>query len=522
MQNKDGKEMAINENKIRGALPDIFAGILLGVCLAWVYGDTFVKILNNETASLGFHSLLVAGISGYIVWRKRESFSTLKMQPSFWAGSFVILLGCMMHVVGKLSYTSWVKEISFVPTLLGVVWLCLGGGYLRELWFPIACLIFMFPFVGEIFGGLSIYLQYVAAWIGAQVIGLTGMTVLLEGQYITLPHIKLEVAKACNGANHIITMVALAVLLAWGDQNSRMKKGFLIFSGALIGILANGLRVGAIGLWSSYYPDRPLHGPGDIFYVSVIFVFALVLLFGVNLALRKWRAQPASSDYLLGRRLGASASWTSLTYPLILSTSLVFGTALFANLWISSPVSLEKPLEEFPKRIGEWIGEDRPPKDGILSNIAADSTLRRVYRNGSGQEVELEIAYCSEQNESKKITKYLNKGPLDNGEKIQIPLNSSMLPINRSEIQDGIGDKLLYSWYYVNGRVFAGRYAAKSASLYATFFQRHSNGAIIAVSAIKGDGLPGVNVELSLRQFLESGFPLIEKWLRPSPANPNL
>ncbi len=303
MRIQNGNRPISFTDRVQGLSTTVIASVL-GISLFLAYRDTFSKILRTDAASDGFHSLLVAGISGYIIWRKRAALLSLRIEPQVWGGGFLTLFGCFLLVVGKLSYTPFIKEISFVPTLLGIIWLCLGGRFLRELWFPVACLIFMFPFVGEIFGGGSIYLQYIAAWIGAKVIEMSGLVVFLEGQYIALPHIKLEVAEVCNGSNHIITMVALAVLLAWGDQNSKLKQGILIFAGGVIGILANGLRVGAIGLWSSYYPNRPLHGPGDILYVSIIFIFALFLLLGINMALRKWDYQPRSARQKEDRKYG--------------------------------------------------------------------------------------------------------------------------------------------------------------------------------------------------------------------------
>ena len=63
MQNSDGKEIAISENKIRTVVPGIVATILLVACFVFAYGDTLTKILKSEAASDGFHSPASAGKS---------------------------------------------------------------------------------------------------------------------------------------------------------------------------------------------------------------------------------------------------------------------------------------------------------------------------------------------------------------------------------------------------------------------------------------------------------------------------
>ena len=81
--------------------------------------------------------------------------------------------------------------------------------------------------------GFSIYFQLAASWIAYNLLHLTGITALRSAQFIELPNITLEVARACNGINHIMALVSLSIPLAFWSRHTWQKKIILIISAFL-------------------------------------------------------------------------------------------------------------------------------------------------------------------------------------------------------------------------------------------------------------------------------------------------
>lgn len=260
-------------------------GIISGIAV--LYFDTFVRFVKNLFTYENSHGLLILGVSLYLIWEKRDLLRRLPVQPNLIFGSLLTVFGCFIFLSGKLSGTQLLQQISLVVTLLGAIWLVLGDRFFRALLVPVGYIIFMFGLFEEIFGSISIYLQSITAWIAFHLLNLTGWPIFLKGQIIELPHISLEVARACNGINHIIALVALAVPLAIMTQRTLTRKMSLILISFLVGIFANGLRVALIGVWSYYNKGGPVHGPFDTLYVSFIFFFGMGLLFIISRFLAK-------------------------------------------------------------------------------------------------------------------------------------------------------------------------------------------------------------------------------------------
>ena len=185
-----------------------------------VYYETIARLIKGWFTYQNSHGMLIMGMSLYMIWIKRHQFSQLPMRSNILAGLSLTILGCLMHLAGKLSSTVRLQDISLIITLMGLVWLLWGSYYLKILWFPIGYLILMFPFFTELLEFIGDDLQSVNAWIAYILLKVVGIPVLLDGQYIALPHITLEVGRACSGINHIIAMMAMAVpLISMNDRN---------------------------------------------------------------------------------------------------------------------------------------------------------------------------------------------------------------------------------------------------------------------------------------------------------------
>ena len=71
------------------------------------------------------HGFFVPLIAGFIVWQRREELMAIKPTPNWW-GLLVVAWGGLQLLIATLGAELFTARMSFVVTLIGVVW-TLGG-----------------------------------------------------------------------------------------------------------------------------------------------------------------------------------------------------------------------------------------------------------------------------------------------------------------------------------------------------------------------------------------------------------
>ncbi len=266
--------------------------LLLLAIFAVIYAPVMVDLVLDWDADDNYsHGFLIIPIAAFLVWQKRKTLSEIPLETCKWglllvAGSLVLLL------VGVAGAEFFSTRVSMVGLLAGVILYLTGWRFTREIWFPIAFLLFMIPVPYILYYSATFPLQLFGSKVAAVVIGLLGIPHLRQGNIIHLPDdYSLEVAEACSGLRSLVTLLALAALLAYWKQNSKYKSIILFFSAIPIAIGANVFRitvtaVGAYGISRKIAEDF-LHELSG----TIVFLFSLVCLLILSSILRatRWR-----------------------------------------------------------------------------------------------------------------------------------------------------------------------------------------------------------------------------------------
>ena len=475
-----------------------------------IYFETFSWIVGTWSTYQGSHGPVILAISLYMIWTKRGSFRNMEASANLPFGIALTIAGCLLLISGRLSSLLLLQYLSLNITLLGVVLLLWGTSYLKMLWYPIGYLIFMFPIFSEVLDIFSIYLQSAAAWIAYNILNIAGITVYRHGQFIELPSVALEVARECNGINHIMALVSLAIPLAYWTQKSWTKRLVLITMAFPVGIVANGLRVTIIGLYAFYKPDGPVHGPYDLFYVSFIFFFGMFILVALSSVLAGKRSGTEGG----GKEKPILSEYTVHDYPPRQIFPLVSGVVIFllagAYLFFlkPEPVDLARPIEEFPYKVGTWTGRDVNFTELPFSYFLADNELKRVYQDDRGHEIKLYIGYFRSQSQEREVVHYRFDPLQTNARKIPLDIESGVTNIKMSKSDEMNNRRSIYFWYNINGGVLTDRYAAKTATILHAFLHRRTNAAIVVIAA---DGADKEKFDI---EFIRDAFPVIQTYLR--------
>ena len=123
-----------------------------------------------------------------------------------------------------------------------------------------------------------------------------GIPVLREGNVLELPNITLAVAEACSGIRSLISLITLAIVLAYFAERRPWARATIVFSAVPIAILANALRVAGTGFASHWFGPRVAEGFFHGFSGWLVFVVAFAGLVATQQVVRRIRGLPARPE----------------------------------------------------------------------------------------------------------------------------------------------------------------------------------------------------------------------------------
>jgi len=168
---------------------------------------------------------------------------------------------------------------------------------------------------------------------------------------------------------------------------------------------------------------------------------------------------------------------------------LLAGFGLLANFIRYSEVQpQDRPhLEKVPFLLSGWTGQELSFTQSALTVLGADTTLLRVYKNPSGDEASLFIAYFQSQKYGSQI--HSPKHCLPGGgwnivarEKQEFQLqDGEKIPFNRMLISDGRQNQLMYYCFLTRGGILTNEFMLKADLVLNSVLRRPTDAAIVRV-----------------------------------------
>lgn len=488
--------------------------------VAFVYSTVLVSLGKNWWTDENYsHGLIVPFLIGYIVWLEFEDLQRAAGKTSVLSGGIIIALAFLMLLAGTLGAELFTQRFSLVVMLAGIVVYFFGAKILRNLIVPFALLLLSIPIPQILFNKIAFPLQLQASQMAVWGIRLFEIPVTRKGNVIELlpqgaaQTVALEVVEACSGIRSLMTLVTLALVLAYftKEKRERISENYLAFlkdfdfwrtiilmlSAVPIAIVTNAARVSATAILTYYYGKRATEGFWHDISGWLVFIVALVLLFALNRILKriqnsKFKIQDSEFDV---RDSNAGFRILNFEFPsqktvLFLVTGLVLG-GLLIN-WLSRREELltaHQPLREIPSQLGNWKqkGTDARFGPATESVLRTSDYLVRDYSLPTGRTANLYVGFYNSQRTGATYHSPQNCLPgagweMKNPEFVEIVTPAGKtFTANRYIVQNGDHREVLVYWYQGRGRAVASEYRDKIYTVLDSLWRRRSDGAMVRV-----------------------------------------
>lgn len=253
----------------------IGAVVILGL-VAMLFSSTFAWLvynwLNNSYYSHGF---LVPLISGFFLWRRRDSLGQDKREPSN-LGLVVLGISLTAYLVAQVWQAYHLSAFAFIVLLAGLALYFLGEKATQRISFPLFFLFLMIPL--PLINRLSPTLEAFTAKLSTAAVRMLGVAATNLGSQVQLQNSSFVVGAACSGLNSIVALSTLVVIFVYILEGSHLAKTTLLIMAVPIAIVANVFRVTSLlviaDLFGAEAGMRYFHNYSS----PVLFLLAFLLL----------------------------------------------------------------------------------------------------------------------------------------------------------------------------------------------------------------------------------------------------
>jgi exosortase D (VPLPA-CTERM-specific) len=476
----------------------------------FLYGTVIAKLARDWWFDENYsHGLLVPFVIGFILWKEWPALKNAAQKGSLSYGGVMCVLAVLLLLTGTLGAELFTTRISLVLMVGGIVVYLYGTKMLQLLAVPFALLLLAIPIPQIVFNRIAFPLQIWASQTAVWGIRLFEVPTVRNGNVIDiLPRgstqaISLEVVEACSGIRSMMTLVTLALVLAY--FTSRRERGeklstadhwravLLMIAAVPIAIITNAARVTSTGLLTYYIGKQATDGIVHETSGFLVYAAALALLLAANYLLQRVFRENRISDSTFELRIPNSAFRISRVLPLL--TILITG-GLTVN-WLSLRGEADiarKPLAELPANLGEWRQKGSEIKfeastEDVLG--ATDYTMRE-YSTSDGRIANLYVGYYASQRAGATYHSPQNCLPgagwvMKDPQIVTITTSDGRtFEANRYIVENGIYRELMIYWYQGRGRTESSEYRDKIDTVLDSITRHRSDGAIIRVMTSVG------------------------------------
>ena len=455
-------------------------GGLIG--LSVIYARTIADLVDVWARQSTYnYSFFVPLITIYLIYDNRERLRDMapRVDPLgiVWTAFFALI-----WLVADSADINIGRQIGFIGLLQGVILGVFGRQLFRTYLLPILYLWLCVP----MWEFMITPLQQVTLELSYPLVEMAGIPVFVDGLLIEVPSGLYRVAPECSGLNFLLAAAALSVLFGYLMYNGWRKQLSCFLIGMAVAVLANGVRVALIIVYNHYVGDSITIGGDHLTWGWGFFAIIVLVMIGIGSRFADSN-EKSSEDGAPGQAAVSAQSKGAMTVVAGLLVLMAAAPSAY-SVWLGSQLDKRYAVAlALPDSIGGY------ETTAVESRWApyfpsADWSGKRAYRGSDGG-LELFVAYYALQNPQREMISFGNSfageggEPMASNRKQAASLAGRPIDVIESRIRTGGGTRLIWSWYWVDGRYTASRSLAKMLQAKTNLINGDRRAAAIALSS---------------------------------------
>ncbi|MBW7930056.1 MAG: EpsI family protein [Gammaproteobacteria bacterium] len=484
-----------------GAWPAALAGLLVALAVVLVLqAEGFAAMLAMWSGSTTYRGLFfVPLVALYFLWLRVPLLGQLQPRPTL-LGLAGLLPFVLLWLLGTVAQISIAQQVAAVGSLQMVVFAVLGWQACRRLLFPLLLLWLMVPMGEDL---LLPWLIRLTIWLTVGGLRLAGMPTVVDGNLLIVDGAAYNIIDGCAGLDLLLDNLLVSLAFANLIYHRFSRRLVYVLAAVPVAIAVNNLRTISVVLISATGIDL---ASDHLAYGWFLFGLGMLVQMAVGLRFCDTppaaEQAPAAAAQPAGSRAGvmavAVAAGLMVALPALWAHRLLAVTEAPVSVQLHAPPGFE-PLPPDSADAGAW----RPHFPG------ADAQLQGRLA-GAAVPVDFFVAYYWRQDGERELVSWENRFHddrywflLGTGRMAAVP-GSASPPLATARLH-GAGDerRVVWYWYWVDGRFTASPLAAKLLQAWAVLSGGEQRAALIALSILEtGDAAADQAV---LQALLERG-----------------
>jgi len=454
------------------------------------------------------HCLLILPIIIYLIYERREIFRKIAPVPS-WLGLLPLLGGAVLWLLGELADTNVVRQFGLIIILQGCLLTILGKRVVLGLLFPIFYMIFLIPFGDFLVPALQ---DFTTVFV-IMTLNLFGIPVFVEGVFLSIAAGDFHVAEACAGLRFLVATVALGTLMANVAYKTLGRQITVVILSFAVPVLANGLRASGIILIAHWSDMKYATGVDHIVYGWIFFAIVLLVFIAIAMTFTNRGLTDGYIDFT--KKYWSVNQKIRLRYfavPLGISAIIVISAPFYISV-------IEQRYQTFANnRItfdAETWGKDVSMSASWKPQYSGASQVFHLHREAQDFEaIDTYAAYYQYQTQGSEMIRFGNGVDQQAGwtrvesRKITTRINGANVSVNEILLQSAGQKRLVWYWYWVDGRITASNYKTKLFDAKAKLLGGRLDSAVIALS-VPFDDMDAAQKRAGLAKYAAS-LPTLE------------
>ena len=251
--------------------------LALGVFLyASAVKELVAVVLNRQGSS---HGVFVPFIAGVFLWINRGILRRIEPQYDYLGVPLVAI--ALLSLLLKIEPYQ-IQFLGFILLIAGLVIICFGREFFREISFPLFFLVTMIPLPQDVYSALADNLRHITLTGALWIISIFGIPLYNEGLTVHLPNSSVFVDISCSGIRYLMSYFVFSLAYAYLYRKTTKHRLIIIVSAIPVSLIAGTIRLTAIfSLTYVFGPQMAEHRP-HVFMSWAVFLLVLSLCIGLD------------------------------------------------------------------------------------------------------------------------------------------------------------------------------------------------------------------------------------------------